>query len=206
MTEIDRQLVVSNRATDGAVTQSTNAGETVRGLERASREISEVITVIGHVANQTRLLALNATIEAARAGNAGKGFAVVASEVKNLAGQTAEATETVTRQIGAVQALSDQSKEAIKSIADAVASVGGIAATITHSVSEQRLATGEISRSVQESATSAREVSESIQSVRESTQATSEAAARMEAAAAALSTLGTRLSGQVDHFLAEIRG
>ncbi|MBT9554886.1 MAG: methyl-accepting chemotaxis protein [Myxococcales bacterium] len=206
MSEIDRQLVVSNRATDGAVSQSTNAGETVRGLERASREISEVITVIGHVANQTRLLALNATIEAARAGEAGKGFAVVASEVKNLAGQTAEATETVTRQISAVQTLSDQSKNAIKSIADAVSSVGVIAATITHSVSEQRLATGEISRSVQDSATSARDVSASIQAVRESTQATSESAARMESAAADLSALGKRLSGQVDHFLAEIRG
>jgi methyl-accepting chemotaxis protein len=203
--EIERQVAATSGAARGAVQETERAAETMKGLTEASHQIGQVITVITHVANQTRLLALNATIEAARAGEAGKGFAVVASEVKNLASQTAEATERIGQQVTAIQHATGGAVQAIGGIADAIRKVDEIATTITHSVGEQRLATAEISRNIHQTAAATSNVSSSIQSVTRATQETSQAAGQMETAAAELSGLSERLRLEVDRFLQEIR-
>ena len=204
--EIERQVAASSQAARGAVAETGRATTTVEGLNDASRQIGQVITVITHVANQTRLLALNATIEAARAGEAGKGFAVVASEVKNLASQTAEATERIGQQVAAIQSAAGNATAAITGIGEAIKRVDEIAATISTAVGEQRLATNEISRNVHQAASATRTVSGSILDVTRATQETSEAASQMEAAAAELSRMSEELQGQVGRFLTEIRG
>jgi methyl-accepting chemotaxis protein len=204
--EIERQVGATSTAARGAVAETERATQTVHGLDAASRQIGQVITVITHVANQTRLLALNATIEAARAGAAGKGFAVVASEVKNLASQTAEATEKIGQQVSAIQLATANAVQAMDAIGGSIRKVDEIAATITNAVGEQRLATSDISRSIHETASATTEVSGSIQRVTRATQETSEAAGQMENAAAELSKLGEQLNGEVERFLRQIRG
>ncbi len=204
--EIERQVSATSAASRGAVAETERATQTVHGLDSASRQIGQVITVITHVANQTRLLALNATIEAARAGSAGKGFAVVASEVKNLASQTAEATEKIQQQVSAIQHATTNAVQAMGAIGGSIRKVDEIAATITHAVGEQRLATNDISVSIHQTAQATGEVSESIARVTRATKETSEAAGQMETAAGELSKLGEQLNGEVERFLREIRG
>jgi methyl-accepting chemotaxis protein len=204
--EIERQVAATSQATRGAVLEVDRASETMRGLGTASSQIGQVVSIITHVANQTRLLALNATIEAARAGAAGKGFAVVASEVKNLASQTAEATERIVQQVEAIQAATALAGQAITRVGGTIRKVDEIASTITLAVEEQRQATRDISLSIHQAAEGTREVSASIQSVTSATRETSEAASQVEEAAAELSKLSEELGGQVDRFLAEIRG
>ncbi len=204
--EIERQVQSSSAASRQAVQAMAAAKETMASLHEASRQIGQVVVVITHVANQTRLLALNATIEAARAGEAGKGFAVVASEVKNLASQTADATERIGAQVAAIQGATANAVQAMTGVSGSIDEVDRISVVITQAVGEQRSATGEIAQSVQSTATAAGDVSQSIEAVTRATQETSEAAGQMEGAALELSKLGEQLKGQVDHFLAAIRG
>ncbi|MCK6546058.1 methyl-accepting chemotaxis protein [Myxococcota bacterium] len=204
--EIERQVNASTDATHAAVEQSTHADGTVRGLDEASRQIEEVVTMINYVAGQTRLLALNATIEAARAGEAGKGFGVVAAEVKNLANQTAEATGRIGHHVTAIQTAAGRTSKAIGAIGGAIAKLGEVNGYITAAVREQRHATVDISRSIQSTAHATEDVSKSVDSVRHTTRETSEAAHQLQAAAAELSNLGEKLKSEVDGFLGAIRG
>ena len=204
--EIERQVGASTQAARAAARTAERATGTVTGLDHASQQIGRVVTVITDVANQTRLLALNAAIEAARAGPSGRGFAVVASEVKNLATQTAEATQTIGAQIADIQREAQGAASAIREIGEQVLSLESISATIGRAVGAQRGAAHDISRSIQDTALAARAVSGSIEGVTGATQQTSSAAGQLELAAQELSRLGENLREEVEHFLTEIRG
>ena len=143
ISEISRQVSQSTRIAGEAVAEVRGANEKVQGLATAAQKIGEVVALITDIADQTNLLALNATIEAARAGDAGKGFAVVASEVKNLANQTARATEEISAQIGGIQGATEDAVSAIGSIGGIINQINEITSTIAAAVEEQGAATQE---------------------------------------------------------------
>ncbi|MFO0624589.1 MAG: methyl-accepting chemotaxis protein [Polyangiales bacterium] len=203
--EIEAQVSASVRSAREASSTAERATATVNGLDQASQRIGKVVTVITDVANQTRLLALNAAIEAARAGATGRGFAVVASEVKNLATQTAEATETIGAQVEEIQQVA-RAASAIRTIGEQVQSLEQSSDHIGAAVGSQRAAAHGISQSIQETVRAAREVSEGAQDVTHATQESSAAAAQMERASSDLLRLGEQLRERVERFLDEIRG
>ncbi len=139
--EIGRQVMQSAKIAANAVVEAETTNETVQGLAEAASKIGDVVKLISDIAGQTNLLALNATIEAARAGEAGKGFAVVAQEVKNLANQTAKATEEISQQITSVQAETTGAVGAIEKIRSIIGEVSDIATTISSAVEEQGVST-----------------------------------------------------------------
>ncbi len=161
--EISRQIDRSTSITSQAVEVAGTTTEKVQSLTEAAKQIEEIVTLINEIADQTNLLALNATIEAARAGDAGKGFAVVASEVKNLATQTAKATEQIQQQIGAIQGATGEAATAIERIGATVNEISEITGGISDSMKEQSAATMEIARSVQEAASGTQEVTSNMQ-------------------------------------------
>ena len=160
--EISRQVSQSNTIAGAAVATAQKTDATVRGLVDAAQRIGEVVQLINDIASQTNLLALNATIEAARAGEAGKGFAVVATEVKNLANQTAAATEEIASQIAAVQASTGNAVQAVRGIGATLDEVDSIAGSVAAVMSQQDATTGEILNAVVETSKAAHEVSERI--------------------------------------------
>mgnify|MGYP000249863014 FL=1 len=188
-----------------AVDQITRTNETVHGLAEAGQSIGEVVRLISDIAEQTNLLALNATIEAARAGEAGRGFAVVANEVKNLASQTARATEDISSQINAVQNATGEAVTAIDGVGKTVHQIHEIATTIAAAVEEQRAATGEISSGVQNAATETQSVTSNIGEVRDTVNEAGAAADQMNGAAAELSVQAETLRREMDSFISEIR-
>ncbi len=173
---------------------------TVTKLGESSAEIGQVIKVITSIAQQTNLLALNATIEAARAGEAGKGFAVVANEVKELAKQTAKATEDISQRIGAIQADAKSAVDAIRMISEIVGQVNDIAGTIATAVEEQSATTSEMSRNVSEAAKGSGEVARYITSVATAAQSTSAGASDSQRAAQQLARMSTELRALVGQF------
>lgn len=175
--EIGRQVDQSTKITDSAVTEAMRTDTLVQGLSEAAREIGEVVKLIHKIASQTNLLALNATIEAARAGEAGKGFAVVAGEVKNLATQTAKATDEIATQITTVQNATKEAVGAIQSICNTIGKISEISTIIAEAVKEQGEATTKIVSSVQQAAASGTTTHANIQSVSTSA-GTAEATAR----------------------------
>jgi methyl-accepting chemotaxis protein len=177
----------------------------MRSLAEAAQKIGDVMHLIQAVAGQTNLLALNATIEAARAGEAGRGFAVVASEVKALAGQTAKATEEISRQIAQIRSATEQSVDAMKGISGTIASIAEIAGTIAAAVEEQGAATQEIARSVHQAAMGASEVSSHIGEVNRGASDTGTAASQVHSSALALLGESNRLTAEVEQFLATVR-
>src|SRR5690606_8403400 len=155
--------------------------------------------------SQTNLLALNATIEAARAGEAGKGFAVVASEVKNLANETAKATDEITGQIAGIQQATRDAVDAIQAIGETIGRINEIATTIASAVEEQGAATQEIARNVQQAAAGTQEVSSNIAGVTQAAGDTGSAASQMLAASGELARQGDVLSDEVGKFLQAVR-
>ncbi|WP_421989838.1 methyl-accepting chemotaxis protein [Roseococcus sp.] len=145
--EITRQVAEGAQVARAAADEARATDGTVQGLAQAASRIGDVVRLISDIAGQTNLLALNATIEAARAGEAGKGFAVVASEVKNLAAQTAKATEEIAAQIGGIQGTTEQAVTALRSISVTIERMNEVTTAIAAAVEEQGAATREIARS-----------------------------------------------------------
>ena len=202
--EIARQVSVSTRITGEAVDQTNRTNVTVAGLSAAAEKIGDVVKLIADIASQTNLLALNATIEAARAGEAGKGFAVVAAEVKNLANQTARATDDISQQINAIQDATKQSVSAIKAIGETISRVNEIATAISAAVEEQGAATREIARNVAEASMGTQEVSSNVAGVKQSSDETRRVAREVLGAAEDMSHQSERLRTQVQGFFAKI--
>ena len=203
--DIERQVVQAAGISRTACAQAEAADQRIGQLAETGRRIGEVVQLITSIASQTNLLALNATIEAARAGEAGKGFAVVATEVKNLANQTAKATEDITQQIAAVQEQTDGAVAAIREVGEVIAQLNGLAATIAGAVEEQGAATQEIVRNVREAATGVRQVSTHIGDVRSGAEHTTAMAQMVASAADRLSTESRSLQDEVERFLSGVQ-
>ncbi|HSV30144.1 MAG TPA: methyl-accepting chemotaxis protein, partial [Candidatus Omnitrophota bacterium] len=205
ITEINRQVSESSRVADEAVSEAARTDETVKSLTQASTKIGDVVSLINDIASQTNLLALNATIEAARAGDAGKGFAVVASEVKNLANQTARATEEIAGEISAMKNATDQAVHAIDGIVATIGRVSEALTAIAAAVGEQGRATTEISQSVSQAADGTRTVSHGIGEVRRVADEVGTAAANVHATTESLVSEFDRLQSQVDGLVAKLK-
>lgn len=203
--EITRQLSDSSRVAASAANQTQHTNTVVEGLAGAAQRIGDVVRMIQEIAEQTNLLALNATIEAARAGEAGKGFAVVASEVKNLANQTARATEEITSQIGAMQNATGSAVTAIRDINNSVNTLSSNVAAIAAAMEEQGAATQEIARNVQQAAGSTQTVRHNIAEVTESAEKTGSTANTVLTASRDLARQAERLSHEVEGFLGKVR-
>jgi len=206
ISEISRQVAQSTQISSTAVAEVQGANEKVKGLANAANKIGEVVALITDIADQTNLLALNATIEAARAGDAGKGFAVVASEVKNLATQTAKATEEISAQIGGIQGATQEAVTAIESIGSIINQMNEIASTIAAAVEEQGAATQEIARNVEQAAQGTTEVSENISLVTQGAGETGQNANQILDSSGELTRQSEMLSKEVQKFLGTIRG
>ncbi|BCJ55578.1 hypothetical protein Asp14428_70530 [Actinoplanes sp. NBRC 14428] len=181
-----------------SVAQSTN--RTIATLGESSRQIGDVIKVITSIAEQTNLLALNATIEAARAGEAGKGFAVVASEVKDLAQETARATEDISRRVEAIQSDSGSAVEAISEIAGVIERINEYTTTIASAVEEQAATTAEMNRNVSEAAAATNRISTSIEGVATTARGTAESVEEAKESAAALARMSGELQESISNF------
>jgi len=168
--EIAKSSADAARVASSAVTVAETTNVNITKLGESSAEIGKVIKVITSIAEQTNLLALNATIEAARAGEAGKGFAVVANEVKELAKETAKATEEISRKISAIQSDTTVAVEAIGQIGSIIGQINNIQGTIASAVEEQTATTNEIGRNITEAARGSSEIAQSIAKVAESAQ------------------------------------
>jgi methyl-accepting chemotaxis protein len=205
ISEITRQVAQSAQIAGKAVSDAERTNQQVQGLAEAAQKIGEVVSLITDIASQTNLLALNATIEAARAGEAGKGFAVVASEVKNLANETAKATDEITGQITGIQQATKEAVTAIQSIGQTIGQINEIATTIASAVEEQGAATSEIARNVQQAAAGTNEVSSNISGVTEAAASTGAAANQVLGTAGELSQQSETLRAKVETFLAAVK-
>ena len=203
--EITRQVARSSTVTSKAATDARHTDKVVGMLAENAQKIGDVVGLIASIAGQTNLLALNATIEAARAGDAGKGFAVVASEVKNLASQTARATDEIGEQVRAIQGATAEAVTAIRGIVAVIEEVSTISSSIATAVGEQGSATSEIARNVHQAATGTRQVTENISEVRSSATDTGAAASEVAGAATTLSGRTTQLSTEMAKFLQTMR-
>jgi methyl-accepting chemotaxis protein len=202
--EISRQVQESTRIALEAVAQAEKTDARIAELTRAAGRIGDVVNLITAIAEQTNLLALNATIEAARAGEAGRGFAVVAQEVKALAAQTSKATEEIGVQISGVQAATQDSVAIIKEIGATIGRISEIAADITAAVDQQAVTTQEIAANVQAAAGSAAHVRANIAEVNDGAAGITSASAQVLTSAQTLSQDGSRLSAEMEKFLAAV--
>jgi methyl-accepting chemotaxis protein len=183
-----------------AVTAAASTTATVAKLGDSSREIGDVVKVITSIAEQTNLLALNATIEAARAGEAGKGFAVVANEVKELAQETAKATEDIAKRVEAIQGDTTAAVAAIGEISQVVAQISDRQTTIASAVEEQTATTAEMSRSVAEAAGGSGRIAENITGVSQAAGSTTQALTQTRTAVDELSRMAAGLQAAVGRF------
>jgi methyl-accepting chemotaxis protein len=198
--EIAKNATEAAKVATSAVKVAETTTATVAKLGDSSTEIGQVIKVITSIAQQTNLLALNATIEAARAGEAGKGFAVVANEVKELAKETAKATEDISRKIEAIQSDTKAAVDAIGTISGVIHQINDISSTIATAVEEQNATTNEMSRNVSEAAQGSGEISSNIAGVAEAAQGTSRGATDTQKASQQLVETSTQLRRLVEQF------
>jgi len=202
---IARQVSVSAEISRDAVTQAAQVSGRMGELTGAANRIGDVVQLITDIAGQTNLLALNATIEAARAGEAGKGFAVVATEVKNLANQTAKATEDIAAQVGDMQRATSETASVIDAIVATIRRIDGIAAEIATAVDQQGAATRDIARNVDQAAAGARAVTGSIGRVNDAARTTGTAARDVQTLAETLSGHASTLRRDVEGFIQTLR-
>jgi methyl-accepting chemotaxis protein len=191
--EISKSATEAARVAKAAVTIAETTNQTIHQLGASSSEIGKVIKVITSIAQQTNLLALNATIEAARAGEAGKGFAVVANEVKELAKETARATEEIGQKIEAIQTDTQAAVKAIGEVSQIITQVNDISNVIASAVEEQTATTTEIGRNVTEAAMGTNEIASSISGVAKSAQLTMSGAADTQTSARSLTEMAASL-------------
>lgn len=203
--EISRQVAGSSDMARTAVSEADQTSLLVQELSGAVSKIGDVVGLISNIAAQTNLLALNATIEAARAGEAGRGFAVVAAEVKELASQTARATDEIGQQISRIQSATGQAVSAIGSITTRIREINEVAASIAAAVEEQGAATQEIVRNVSQASTGTSEVTSNISGVAQAAEETGAAASQVLGAASELSRQSEHLGAEVNRFLATVR-
>jgi methyl-accepting chemotaxis protein len=198
--EISKNANDSARVAKNAVTVAQSTNETMKKLGESSLEIGNVIKVITSIAQQTNLLALNATIEAARAGEAGKGFAVVANEVKELAKQTAKATEEISQKIEGIQGVTKGAVTAIEEIGAIINQINDISNSIASAVEEQTVTTNEIGRSVTEAAQGVNDIAKNIGGVATAARNTTQGANDTRTASMELSEMAARLQSAVAKF------
>jgi methyl-accepting chemotaxis protein len=198
--EISKSANDSAQVASAAVGMAQSTNITMRKLGESSQEIGNVIKVITSIAQQTNLLALNATIEAARAGEAGKGFAVVANEVKELAKQTAKATEEISEKIETAQQVTTGAVTAIEEIGAIINQISDISNSIASAVEEQTVTTNEIGRSVSQAAQGISDITRNIEGVATSARNTTQGANDTKSASVALSEMAVHLHSAVSEF------
>ena len=203
--QIDSRVKESAEVVQKAVSESEHAKEFMSGLVEAAGEIGSVAKMIADIARQTNLLALNATIEAARAGDAGAGFAVVASEVKNLAQDTAKATDHITDQISNIQGIVDAAVSNISTVSCTIQKVDEISESISDSISEQTQSISTIHQNVEDASEKTTQTTESIKNVSATADETNHATQDLLGAANDISQQSESLNSAVNQFLSTIR-
>jgi len=204
--EIAQQVGHATQIARKAVDDVTDTSSHMAGLSQAVQSIGEIVKLISDIAAQTNLLALNATIEAARAGDAGKGFAVVANEVKNLANQTAKATEEITRQVGAVQTSTREMTTSIDGVANTIRSIDEVSSAIAGAVQQQDAATQEIAANIDRVARQAEVVTLSVTTLAKASTSNCAGTIRVIWSAKSLANVVEAIDGEVGTFLAKVRG
>ncbi len=205
VSEISSQVAKSSTIAIRAVDEARRTDGLVQTLAETATRIGNIVQVISGIAGQTNLLALNATIEAARAGEAGKGFAVVASEVKNLATQTAKATDEIATQIGQIQVATQDAVKAIASIGTTINEISQLSGGIAAAVEEQGAATQEISRNVRQAASGTQDVSQRITGASKAVAMAGASAGNVLSAAGELSQQSRELSEHLVRLVQEVR-
>ncbi|KQO86624.1 chemotaxis protein [Methylobacterium sp. Leaf92] len=203
--EIGRQVEQATGMSAAAVQAASRTEETMAALAQAATRIGDVVGLVSTIASQTNLLALNATIEAARAGEAGRGFAVVASEVKELASQTARATDEIGQQITAIQGATEGASQAIQDIAQQIQAMRSVTTNIATAIEEQGATTQEIVRSMSQASTGTVEVTTNIAEVAQEAEGAGQAARAVATAADGLADQSNVLRSEVEKFLANVR-
>ncbi|EXG81670.1 methyl-accepting chemotaxis protein [Cryptosporangium arvum] len=198
--EISRSAASAVEVAQQALNTAQQTNDSVAALGAASVEVGDVVKVINSIAEQTNLLALNATIEAARAGEAGKGFAVVATEVKDLAQETAKATEEITRKIAAMQASSDEAATALGQINAIIEQINEHQTTVASAVEEQTATTHEINRSIGQAATGVDHIAQTVSDVSTTAEESNASAAQAAGAARELALTASALNDSVAGF------